>query len=90
MSVNFREGAELYHPLHKREVSRLTPITYKRFRTASAAIRFAVEELPEALFPGALLEVGEKRFNAKEIRRLYRSNRYPFRRRKRGERTPAF
>jgi hypothetical protein len=90
MSVNLREEAELYHPLHTWQASRLTPITYKRFRTASAAIRFAVEELPEALFPGALLEVGDIRLNAKEIRRLYRSKQYPLRRRKRGEHTPAF
>jgi hypothetical protein len=52
---------------------------YRRFATAAEAIRYAVETLrtPKAL--GALLQVGDERFNSTEIQRLYEADDYPLR-----------
>ena len=45
------------------------------------AIRFAIEEPPAELLPGARLEVDEMIFDRDEIRRLYDSEDYPLVRR---------
>ena len=57
------------------------PMTYHRFATGAEAIRFAMEELPERLLTGAVLEVDEERFGATEIRRLYEDAAFPLKRR---------
>ncbi len=44
-------------------------------------IRFAIEELPAELLPGARLKVDEMIFDRDEIRRLYDSEDYPLVRR---------
>ena len=41
------------------------------------AIRFAIEELPPELLPGACLQVDGERFGGDRIRRLYESAEYP-------------
>ena len=74
-------AAELF-PTRSRK-SRRSAMKYRRFARAADAIRFAVEELPSDLLPGAYLEVDEKRFSSHGIRRLYDSTRYPLPRRKR-------
>jgi hypothetical protein len=80
MKVNYRAEAGLYHRLWK-GLSKNAPITYKRFKTAAAAIRFAIEQLPEDLLPGSSLEVEGERYDAEEMRRLYHSRDYPLKRR---------
>src|SRR5262245_66390293 len=62
--------------------SRASRLQYKRFVRAADAIQFAIEELPPAALRGAWLEVGEERFDAQEICRLYEHPDYPLRRRK--------
>jgi Arc/MetJ-type ribon-helix-helix transcriptional regulator len=47
------------------------PVAYRRFPSASEAIRFAVEELPDDVLARTVLEVDEARFDATEIKRLY-------------------
>lgn len=69
--------AELF-PSPNRKIAR--KVRYKRFDTAADAIRFAVEELPEPLLLGAHIEVEEERIGHKDIRALYESEDFPFKR----------
>jgi hypothetical protein len=58
-----------------------------RFARAADAIRFAIEDLPAESLSGASLEVGEDRFDAQGIRRLYEHTGYPLDRREPAART---
>lgn len=55
-------------------------IGYRRFSNAAQALRFAVEDMPEKLLRGSLLEVDEQRFTGDQIRELYQSADYPLER----------
>jgi hypothetical protein len=45
--VNYRSEAGLYHPVQRgSKPGRAAPIGYKRFKSVTAAIRFASEQLP--------------------------------------------
>jgi hypothetical protein len=57
--------------------SRGAPMTYRRFPTAAAAIRFAIEEVPPTLLVRATMEVSENRFDHQAIQTLYSHNAYP-------------
>jgi hypothetical protein len=57
------------------------PVTYRRFDSGAAAIRFVIEELPADVVFGTVLEVNEQRFDAAQIRQLYASKAYPLERR---------
>jgi hypothetical protein len=71
---NYNAPAELFPSRNRKVVSR---VKYRRFDKVADAIRFAVEELPEALLLGAYIESEEKRLGHKDIRALYESERYP-------------
>jgi hypothetical protein len=60
--------------------ARKHPLTYKRFPTAAEAIRFAIEEFPQNLLIGVVLEVDEERFDHRAIRALYEGAAYPLKR----------
>jgi hypothetical protein len=75
---DYAAEAELY-PSRSRG-SRRHPVGYKRFARAADAIRFAIEDLPAEALVGAWLEVGEDRFDAHEMRRLYDHAGYPLER----------
>ena len=78
-AFDYGRSAELF-PTRSRKPRR-SPLSYKRFDTAAAAVRFAIEELPSELLLGAYLQVDEERFGSDGIRRLYDSARYPLKRR---------
>lgn len=75
---DYKATAELFPGKNIRTRSR--PFRYRRFDHAGDAIRFAVERLPADVLLGAYLEVGEKRYDSRGIRRLYDCAEYPFRR----------
>jgi hypothetical protein len=78
-AFDYQRSAELF-PTRSRKPRR-NPVTYKRFDTAAAAVRFAIEELPSDLLLGAYLQVDEDRFGSEGIRKLYDSAQYPLKRR---------
>jgi len=80
MKFDYDAPAELFMPRRKGRSRR--PISYRRFDTATEAIRFAVEEFPAIRTLGAWMQVGDERFDSDEIYRLYESDDYPLSRRK--------
>lgn len=56
------------------------PVTYRRFASGAEAIRFAIEVLPAEMLFGTVVEANDNRFDAKQIRLLYDSERYPLQR----------
>ena len=75
MTFDYAASAELYMP--KRKPGARQALSYRRFTTATKAIRFAVEELPALHTLGAWMHVGKERFNGDDIRRLYEDTSYP-------------
>jgi Arc/MetJ-type ribon-helix-helix transcriptional regulator len=78
-NFNFNAPAELFPSRNRKVASR---VKYRRFDKAAEAIRFAVEELPEALLLGATIQIGDQRLGHQEIRALYESPRFPLKRAK--------
>jgi hypothetical protein len=72
---DYSSAAELFST--RRGRSGRQPFAYKRFEQAAHAIRFAIEDLPQAALVGAFLEVDEERYGSDAIRRLYESAKYP-------------
>ena len=79
-SFDYNAPAELFAP--KGRPGMRQPVAYRRFPSAAAAIRYAVEELPPAGLAAAVLEVNEDRFDHVGIKQLYEAKAYPLRRRK--------
>jgi hypothetical protein len=77
-TFDFNAPAELFPSRNRKVVNK---IKYRRFDKAAEAVRFAVEELPEAQLLGAYVQVDEQRFGHQEIRALYDSERYPLKKR---------
>ena len=74
MVIDYAARAELF--VAKR-YAKSASAQYKRFNSASEAIRYCIEELPENALMGSFLEVDEKRFEGKAIQALYASDAYP-------------
>ena len=55
-------------------------MNYKRFESASEAIRYAIEDLEPAFLYGAVMEIDEERFDGRQIQDLYASDAYPLER----------
>lgn len=72
---DYKATAELFPGKNNR--IRSSPFRYRRFDRAADAIRFAVEQLPADVFLGAYLEVSERRYDSRGIRRLYDRAEYP-------------
>jgi hypothetical protein len=75
MSFDYSAPAELF--LSKPAKGSRTK--YRRFATAAEAVRYAVEDLRAPKDFGAYLEVGDERFDSREIQRLYEAGDYPLR-----------
>ena len=75
-SFDYHATAELFTGKNLRLRSRV--VKYVRFNHAADAIRFAIEQLPANVLLGAYLEVDEKRYDSRGIRRLYDCAEYPF------------
>jgi hypothetical protein len=75
---DYQATAELFPGKNIRGRSRV--VKYMRFDYAADAIRFAIEQLSADVFLGACLEVNEKRYDSRAIRRLYDCVEYPFNR----------
>ena len=80
MAFRYDKSAELFPAAIRRK--KRAGFAYRRFDTASEAVRFAMEELPADLLNGAYLQVDEARFDHSGIRTLYESPDFPL------ERTP--
>jgi hypothetical protein len=52
-------------------------MAYRRFSTSAEAVRYAIEELPEAMLRGTILQVNDERFDGDQIRALYDSSDFP-------------
>ena len=76
---DYHHPAELF--ASKRSGGARQPLTYRRFKTAAEAIRFAVEDLGDVRAAGAWMQVDDERFDGEAILRLYQSDYYPLRRR---------
>ncbi|HEY8577977.1 MAG TPA: hypothetical protein VIL88_16745 [Devosia sp.] len=74
MAIDYTARAELY--VTKRHARR-APAQYKRFNSASEAIRYCIEELPQQALNGSILEVDEQRFEGLAIQALYLAEGYP-------------
>ena len=72
---DYDAAAEIY-PSRARG-SRRHPVGYKRFDSAAQALQFAIEQLPAEALVGAYLEIGEERYDAREMRALYDAPAYP-------------
>jgi hypothetical protein len=72
---DYQATAELFPGKNARARPRV--VKYMRFDRAADAIRFAVEQLPAELLSGAYLEVDEKRYDSRAIRRMYDRADYP-------------
>jgi hypothetical protein len=75
-TFDYRASAELFTN-RSSKWSRRGSVGYKRFDQAAEAIRYVIEGLPGASLASAWLEVGDDRFNASDIRRLYEDQAYP-------------
>jgi hypothetical protein len=57
--------------------ARKRPMSYRRFPTSAEAIRFVIEDLPQIVQRGTVMEVGDERYELSDIRSLYDSAAYP-------------
>ncbi len=74
MVIDYNARAELF--VAKR-YAKTASAQYRRFSTASEAIQYCMEELPEMALAGSFLEVNERRFEGKSIKALYTAEEYP-------------
>jgi len=76
-TFDYSAPAELF-PSRNNKIAK--KVKYRRFDNAAEAIRFAVEELPEALLLGAYIEINERRLGHQDIRAIYSRPDFPLKR----------
>lgn len=68
MTLNLNTASELYLGRDRQTALALGP---RRFRTASGAIRFAMEQAAPVSRRGAFLQVGDRQLEGRQLSRLY-------------------
>jgi hypothetical protein len=53
---------------------------YLRFPTAAEAVRYAIEDMPDASLRGVSIESGDNRYEGGQIRALYEAADFPLKR----------
>ena len=76
MTIDYTAPAELFPS--RRYAKSLA--RYQRFANAAQAVRYVVEEMPEAWLNGSFLDVDGTRFEGRQIRALYDADAYPLKR----------
>jgi hypothetical protein len=74
---DYSASAELFSSAMLSHRGKPKAIAYRRFSTAAEALRYAIEELPAPLLNGTIIEIGEERYDATQIRALYENPAYP-------------
>lgn len=69
---DFDQSADLFARAHRAQ-----HVKYYKFPTAAQAIRFAIEQLPQNLRGGLVMEIDEVRYRAPEILTLYQRADFP-------------
>jgi hypothetical protein len=77
-TFDYASPAEIYASKGRGASKR--PMSYRRFDTSAEAIRYAVEVLAPDMQFGTVMETGDDRFVAADIRRLYEAPGYPLQR----------
>ena len=76
MTIDYTAPAELFPS--RRYAKSLA--RYQRFANAAEAVRYVIEEMPEAWLNGTYLDIDGKRFEGRQIRALYDADAYPLKR----------
>ena len=76
MSIDYTAPAELFPS--RRYAKSLA--RYQRFPKAAKAVKYVIEEMPEAWLNGTFLDVDGTRFEGRQIRALYDADAYPLKR----------
>lgn len=71
---DYAEPADLYFPV---QVGRKAGLDYRRFPSATLALRYAMESLLPGKLSAATLEVDGERYDVAAMRRLYASSDFP-------------
>ena len=79
MTVNYAAPAELFP---SRRYAKTPSTRYRRFPNAAEAVRYAIEEMPEAWLIGTFLDIDGTRYEGRQIRALYDAEAYPLERAK--------
>jgi hypothetical protein len=72
LQIDFEEPADLFPG-----ADRVHHVSYRRFKTLAAAVAYSIERLSPAQMIGAAIETDLGRFEAGEIRELYRRQDFP-------------
>ena len=78
-NFNYGASAELYP---SRRYAKSARDQYRRFKTATEALQYIMEDVPSSWLIGSFLEVEERRYDGEAIRALYESAAYPVPRQK--------
>ena len=77
LEFDFLEPAELFYA--GSAAGNTKPVSYRRFKTSTEAVRYVIEELSIAAQRTCILQVNDSRFNQLDLMALYNSGRISLR-----------